>query len=52
MEEIISGYCRCLDKSRLVIVEDGEPDCDYFCCPHAQSCGIAGEIKRILEKEK
>lgn len=49
-EKIISGYCRALDKSRMVIavLEDGdltEVDCDYPHCPHAQSCPIARQLQ-------
>ncbi len=50
MEEILTGYCRCLDQSRMVVVEDGEPDCAYFGCPHVQSCEIAKRIREICEK--
>jgi hypothetical protein len=51
MEEeiILSGYCRCLDASRTVMVEDGEADCLYENCPHKASCNIA---KEIAEKTK
>ena len=46
MEEeiILSGYCRCLDDNRTVIVEEGEPDCLYESCPHTCSCYIAKKI--------
>ena len=26
MEKFITGYCRCMDKSRIVLVEDGEAE--------------------------
>ena len=47
-----SGYCRCLDDSRMVAVllEDGvltEVDCSYENCPHTPNCTIAKEIKSI-----
>ena len=29
MEQILSGYCRTIDASRMVLVEDGEADCDF-----------------------
>ena len=48
-EIIISGYCRCLDASRTVMVEEGEADCLYENCPHKASCNIA---KEIAEKTK
>ena len=53
MEEeiIISGYCRCLDASRTVMVEEGEADCQYENCPHKASCDIAKKIAEIT-KEK
>ena len=49
MEKFVTGYCRCLDKSRIVLVEDGEVDCEYANCPHKQACDIAKQIKEILE---
>ncbi len=47
MEEFITGYCRCLDKSRMVLVEEGEPDCEYANCPHAMNCKIAEKIREM-----
>ncbi len=52
MEEIVSGYCRCLDKSRMVMVEDFAPDCEYESCPHRPNCQIAKRITEILEAQK
>lgn len=43
-EMILSGYCKCMDGSRTVIVEDGEADCFYPDCPHAPDCPIAKSI--------
>lgn len=48
-EKILSGYCRALDKSRMVIAvfEEGrvtEVDCDFPGCPHIQSCLIAAQL--------
>ena len=53
-EEIISGYCRQLDQSRMVTVEltDGQiddVDCCYGSCVHQPNCQIA---KRIDERAK
>lgn len=52
MEEFITGYCRCLDKSRIVVVEDedGEVtvDCEYENCPHKPSCEIGKKITALL----
>jgi hypothetical protein len=50
-EKILSGYCRALDKSRMVIAiyEDGkqvEVDCDYPGCPHFPSCSIAAQLNQ------
>lgn len=53
-EKIISGYCRCLDQSRMVTLElDGdspEIDCAYFSCIHQNSCAIAQQIDEFLKK--
>jgi len=52
-EKIISGYCRCLDRNRMVTVEV-EPgqecavDCAYFDCVHRPQCSIAQEISAFL----
>ena len=48
-EKILSGYCRTLDQSRMVVAlwENGtltEVDCDYPSCPHIQSCPIAAQL--------
>ena len=43
-EIILTGYCRCLDASRTVLVEDGEPDCLYKNCPHKASCELAKQF--------
>ncbi len=49
MELFLTGYCRALDKSRIVLLEDGEADCAFANCPHAQSCEIARQIRENLE---
>ena len=51
-EIFLTGYCRCLDQSRMVevITVDGKPteiDCGYFGCPHAGSCTIAQQIHKL-----
>ncbi len=48
-EKILTGYCRSLDQSRMVValLEDGsltEIDCDFPNCPHIQSCPIALQL--------
>ena len=48
MEEFITGYCRCLDKSRIVLVEDGEADCEYENCPYKDTCQIGKRITEIV----
>ena len=47
MEQILSGYCRTIDASRMVLVEDGEADCDYECCAYRDVCQIGQEIARL-----
>lgn len=50
MEEyFFSGYCRALDHSRMVAVEEGEVDCDFGRCPYEPSCPIAEQIRQINE---
>ncbi len=54
-EKMLTGYCRCLDQSRMVTVElDGdappEIDCGYGSCIHKNSCAIAEKIRQILEE--
>ena len=53
-EHFFSGYCRTLDKSRMVAVvtEDGkitEVDCCFENCIHAPNCTIAEEIRQQLK---
>ena len=52
-ELFLSGYCRCLDQSRLVavLVEDGalsEVDCAYPNCTYAPNCPVAAKIEETL----
>lgn len=55
MEAFLSGYCRSLDKSRMVAVEQEDGvvtiDCDYAHCPHKQACQIGKQIAQILEEK-
>lgn len=50
-EQILSGYCRALDRSRMVVAEeDGgkwEADCAWPDCPYAPSCPIAAELEQL-----
>jgi len=53
-EKIFSGYCRCLDQTRMVTVEQepGEPpcvDCSYGSCAFQSSCQLAQKITEYLE---
>ena len=55
-EIFLSGYCRCLDNSRMVelICEDGkllEVDCSFESCPHTPNCTIATAIRGELKME-
>lgn len=54
-EDFLSGYCRCIDQSRMVTVvtENGqleEVDCSFETCIHAPNCLIAQQIREILQK--
>lgn len=53
-EIFLTGYCRCIDQSRMValVLEDGnltETDCSYGTCPHEQSCQIAQKISESIK---
>lgn len=52
-ESFLSGYCRCIDQSRMVtaVTEDGaltEVDCSFETCVHAPNCTIAQSIRDLL----
>ena len=52
-ESFLSGYCRCIDQSRMVAVvtENGElleVDCNFENCIHTPGCTIAKEIQSLL----
>lgn len=54
-ETFISGYCRCIDQSRMVAVvtEDGtlvEADCLFGTCVHEPNCQIAKQIRELTEE--
>ena len=54
-EDFFSGYCRCIDCSRMValVTVDGEideVDCNYENCPHKNECQIAKKIDGFLAK--
>ena len=53
-ESVLTGYCRCLDKSRIVIAvtEQGElleVDCSFETCIHAPNCTVAENIRQLLQ---
>ena len=56
-EEFFSGYCRCIDGSRMVAVllNDGQladVDCNFGVCPYEQDCALAQKIRDLLSEEK
>lgn len=53
-EVFLSGYCRCMDQSRMVavLVCDGkleDVDCNFGACPHEADCVLAGKIRQLLQ---
>ncbi len=56
MEEFISGYCRSMDASRMVAVEeeDGqwEIDCCYGSCPYEPACQIAEKVWELIKQQE
>ena len=55
MEEVISGYCRQLDASRMVevVIADGEideVDCCYGNCVYQPNCTIAQRIDELCNQ--
>ena len=54
-ETVLSGYCRVMDGSRMVMVcgENGQItdiDCNYPDCPYAPNCPIAEKIEVFLKE--
>ena len=49
MESYLSGYCRTIDASRMVLVEDGAADCASDRCDSRDVCPIGLQITAILE---
>ena len=52
-ERYLTGYCRCLDNSRIVevVTEDGkleECDCLYGSCKFQTQCTIAQGIEEMI----
>ena len=52
MEQILSGYCRTIDASRIVLVEGGEADCDFEVCAYRDVCQIGQQIAQLQQMEK
>ena len=53
-EVFLSGYCRCMDASRMVAVtlENGkitEVDCNFGNCPYEKNCALAQKIQETEE---
>ena len=51
MEQILSGYCRTIDASRIVLVEDGEADCDFEACAYRDVCQIGQQIAQASKSQ-
>lgn len=55
-ERILTGYCRCLDQSRMVTVEweqsEPEADCSFAACPHRAACEIARAIEKARNQQE
>ena len=55
MEYFLSGYCRCMDASRRVLLETDEEgfevDCNFGACPYESECQIAAAIREKLEAQ-
>ena len=52
MEQILSGYCRTIDASRMVLTEDGEADCDFEVCAYRDDCQIGQQIAQLQKTEE
>ena len=55
-EHFFTGYCRTVDKSRMVTVategsQVTEVDCCFETCIHAPNCVIAKKIRLLTERE-
>lgn len=54
-ELFLSGYCRCMDASRMIcaVIEDGqltEVDCNMGACPYETECTLAKNICNLLSE--
>ena len=55
-ESFLTGYCRCLDESRMVVAvtEDSkllEVDCSFETCIHSPNCTVAESIRQLLQNK-
>ena len=50
METVLSGYCRTIDGPRMVLIEDGEADCDFDTCAYRDVSQIGQQIARLQEE--
>ena len=53
-EVFLSGYCRCLDQSRMVeaVVEGSElleVDCSFGSCIYEGNCPIAEKLRELTQ---
>lgn len=54
-EVFLSGYCRCIDASRMIcaVLEDGnllEADCNMGSCPYESECTLAKNVQELLSE--
>ena len=49
METVLSGYCRTIDGSRMVLIEDGEADCDFETCRKRRDMYEYLSVRRIQQ---
>ena len=56
MEYFLSGYCRCQDQSRRVLLEidagEIDADCNFGACPYEAECQLAAAIREKVEESK
>ena len=54
-EVFLTGYCRCMDSSRMVavLIEDGnitDVDCNFGNCPYENDCALARKLSKLTEQ--
>ncbi len=54
-EVFLSGYCRMLDRSRMVAaeLENGRllADCSFGSCPYEDRCTVAAQLRSVSRPE-